>query len=73
MSLKANCSPHSDFAPLRYLECRTGMEHLVRMLPMIMASRSVQVPDSHSGMRIPVGGEELGTTGHHLSRQSCVV
>lgn len=28
------------------------------MLPMMMASRSVQVPDSHRGMRIPVEGEE---------------
>lgn len=43
--------------PARYLECRTGMEHLVRMLPMMMASRSVQVPDSHSGMRIPGRGK----------------
>lgn len=44
--------------PLRYLEWRTGMEHLVRMLPMMMASRSVQVPDSHRGMRMPAEGEE---------------
>lgn len=37
------------------------MEHLVRMLPMMTASRSVQVPDSHRGMRIPAEGEESGT------------
>lgn len=37
------------------------MEHLVRMLPMMMASRSVQVPDSHRGMRIPAEVEESGT------------
>lgn len=34
------------------------MEHLARMLPMMMASRSVHVPDSHSGIRIPVEEEE---------------
>lgn len=44
--------------PAQYLEWRTGMEHLARMLPMMMASRSVQVPDSHSGIRIPVEEEE---------------
>ena len=46
------------------------MEHLVRMLPMMMASRSVQVPDSHRGMRIPAEGEESGTACLHRSRQN---
>lgn len=40
-----------------YLECSTGIEHLVRMLPMMMASLRVQVPDSHSGIRIPAEGK----------------
>lgn len=38
------------------------MEHLVMMLPTMMASRRVQVPDSHSGMRIP----EEGQRGSHF-------
>lgn len=33
------------------------MEHLLRMLPMMMASLSVHVPDSQSGMRIPGDGD----------------
>jgi len=45
------------------------MEHLVRMLPMMMASRSVQVPDSQSGMRIPAEGEESGAAGLNRSGQ----
>ena len=40
-----------------YLECNTGMEHLVMMLPTMMASRRVQVPDSHSGIRMPGEGQ----------------
>lgn len=49
------------------------MEHLVRMLPMMMASRSVQVPDSHRGMRIPVEEEESGTAFLNRSRQNPVI
>ncbi len=36
-----------------HLECSTGMEHRVMMLPMMMASLREHVPDSHSGSRIP--------------------
>ena len=43
--------------PQHYLECSTGMEHLVMMLPTMMASRRVQVPDSHSGIRMPGEGQ----------------
>lgn len=52
--------PPSPSGP--HLECRTGMEHLLRMLPMMMASLSVQVPDSHSGMRIPGDGDSQAPT-----------
>ena len=44
-------------SPQHYLECSTGMEHLVMMLPTMMASRRVQVPDSHSGIRMPGEGQ----------------
>lgn len=37
-----------------YLEWSTGIEHFVSMLPMIIASLRVHVPDSHRGISIPV-------------------
>lgn len=37
-----------------HLECSTGIEHFVRILPMMMASLRVHVPDSQRGIRIPV-------------------
>lgn len=37
-----------------YLEWSTGIEHFVSMLPMMMASLRVHVPDSHRGINIPV-------------------
>lgn len=40
-----------------YLVYKTGMEHFVMILPMIIASLKVQVPDSHNGINIP--GERL--------------
>lgn len=49
------------------------MEHLVRMLPMMMASRSVQVPDSHSGMRIPVEGKGQAAPVLHHGRKNPVI
>lgn len=55
--------------PGPHLECRTGMEHLVRMLPMMTASLSVHVPDSHSGMRIPGNGDSQAPT-TFIHRQS---
>lgn len=37
-----------------YLEWSTGIEHFVSMLPMMMASLRVHVPDSQRGINIPV-------------------
>jgi hypothetical protein len=35
-------------------ECNMGMEHLVSTLPTMMASRSVQLLDSHRGNKMPL-------------------
>ena len=43
--------------PLPYLEWSTGIEHFVSMLPMMMASLRVHVPDSQRGIRIPEGNK----------------
>ena len=40
--------------PPTYLECSMGMEHLARMLETMVASRSVQLPDSARGSRMPL-------------------
>lgn len=48
-----------------HLEWSTGMEHFVRMLPMMMASLRVHVPDSHNGIRIPAWHER-----HEISQQN---
>ena len=35
-------------------ECNIGMEFLARTLPMMMASRNVQLDASHRGSRMPL-------------------
>lgn len=55
-----------------YLEWSTGMEHLVRMLPMMMASRREHVPDSQRGIKIPaVSKEEVHITTSTVRKYSC--
>lgn len=63
--------PESWISVELHLECSTGMEHLVRMLPMMMASLSVHVPDSHSGSRIPENTHDSSTAhGHSTLHQT---